>query len=124
MKHVTAVRFTPHTVSFKLDGVPVQDTIRVAPRVPMVGHYFMHRPVVLVDRKIQNPRERQSVALHEALERHLRYYVGLGPLQAHRIAEREETRWDTRQGIPLRPYERDVEKVFRQNAREGVRRRR
>jgi hypothetical protein len=124
MKHVTAVRFTPHTVSMRVDGVPVHDTIRVQPRVPFVGHYLRHEPVVLVDRKIQDPRERQAIALHEAIERHLRFHVGLGPVQAHRIAEREETRWDTRQGIPLRPYAQDVERVFRQNAREGVRRRR
>ena len=124
MKHITAVRFTPHTVSFKLDGVPVHDTIRLEPRVPMVGHYFMHRSVVLVDRKIRDPRERQSIALHEGIERHLRLHAGLGPLQAHRIAEWEEGRWDAQHRIPVRPYERDVEKVFRQNAREGVRRRR
>jgi hypothetical protein len=80
--------------------------------------------VVLIDRKIQNPQERKAIAVHEAGERFLRFHEGLGPLQAHRIAEREETRWDARHGVPMRRYAQDVEKVFRQNAREGVRRRR
>ena len=124
MKHVTAVRFTENTVSFRIDGVPVQDRIRVSPRVPMVGHYLRHKPVVLVDRKIEDPKERRAIALHEGIERHLRFHTGLGPVQAHRVAEREEARWDARQGLPMRRYVADVESVFRQNAREGVRRRR
>jgi hypothetical protein len=120
----TGISFTPHTVRMRVGGVPVQARIRVNPVVPMVGHYKRHEPVVLIDRKIRDPRERQAIAVHEAGERWLRLHEGLGPVQAHRVAEREETRFARGRGIPMRRYVRNVESVFRQNAREGVRRRR
>jgi hypothetical protein len=120
----TGIRFTPNTIRMRVNGVQVQDRILITPRVPMVGHYLQHKPVVLIDRKIRDPQERKAIAVHEAGERFLRFHEGLGPLQAHRIAEREETRWASHRGIPMRQYGQDVEKVFRQNAREGVRRRR
>ena len=123
MTRVTAVRFTPNTVTMKIDGVPVYDRIEVSPYVPMVGHYFLHRPVVRVDAKITDLHQRQSIVLHEAVERHMRR-GGLGPMQAHRVAERQEGHWDIRHGVSIPRLTQNVEKVFRQNAREGVRRRR
>ena len=124
MRRFTGVHFGPHSIRMKVDGHPTMDRIVIAPVVPMVGHYKRSEPVVLVDRKITNPKERQSIAVHEAGERYLRFGEGLGPVQAHRIAEREETHWAVRHGVNMGRYSQNVEKVFRQNAREGVRRRR
>ena len=120
---ITALKFTDRTVSFRLDGEPVWDRVEISPRVPMVGHFNLNRPVVRVDAKITNPKEQQAIALHEAIERHERR-GGLAPHQAHVVAEATEARWDARQGVPMRSYSRHVEQVFRENAREGVRRRR
>jgi len=120
---ITALKFTPHTVSFRLDGEPVWDRVEISPRVPMVGHFSLSRPVVRVDAKITNPKERQAIVLHEAIERHDRR-AGLAPHEAHMVAEATEARWDARHGVPARSYSRHVEQVFRENAREGVRRRR
>jgi hypothetical protein len=108
----------------RVDGVPVRDIIRIRPYVPMVGHYKRSEPVVLVDRKITDPREQRSLAMHEAGERYLRFGEGLGPVQAHQVAEREETHWAARHGVNVPRYTRNVEHVFRENRREGVRRRR
>jgi hypothetical protein len=126
-KRITGLRFTPHTVSFRMDGEPVWDRVEISPRVPMVGHFDLSRPVVRVDRKITDPRERRAVILHEAVERELRAHQGLGPLQAHRVAEATEAHAGQQLGMSphdTRRYSRHVEQVFRENAREGVRRRR
>ena len=120
----TDIRFTPHTVSMRVDGHPTRARIQISPRVPMVAHYKRHEPVVLIDRKIRDPRERQSLAMHETGERYLRFHEGLGPLQAHHIAEREEAHWDVRHEINRHRYLQNVEQVFRENRREGERRRR
>jgi len=45
---ITALKFTPHTVSFRMDGEPVWDRVEISPRVPMVGHFSLNRPVVRV----------------------------------------------------------------------------
>jgi hypothetical protein len=125
MKHhkITAVRFTPGTVSLRLDGEPVWDRVQVSPRVPMVGHYDLKRPVVRVDKKITDPKEQRSLIVHEAVERHLRRN-GMTPHQAHLEAEAAEGSFGRRTGVNQPRYTRNVEQVFRQNRREGERRRR
>jgi len=124
MTRFTGIHFGPHSIRMKVDGHPTMNRIVIAPRVPMVGHYKRSEPVVMIDRKITDPKERQSIALHEAGERYLRFHSGLGPVQAHRIAQREETHWDHQHGVNVPRLTRNVERVFRQNARDGVRRRR
>jgi hypothetical protein len=120
---ITALKFTENTVSFRMDGEPVWDRVQVSKRVPMVGHYDLHKPVVRVDRKITDPKERHSLAVHEAAERHLRRR-GIPVHQAHLEAETVEHQFARQNGIRWPRYSQDVEKVFRQNRREGVRRRR
>ena len=121
---VRAVKFTAHTIRAKIDGIPTMARIQVCPYVPMVGHYKKKEPVVLVDRKITDPKERQSLALHELHERYRRYHDHMGPKSAHDLSEREEHHWAVRHGVHWNRYSRNVEHVFRQNHRDGVRRRR
>jgi hypothetical protein len=120
---ISGLHFTPRTISFKMDGKRVTDRVRINSRVPMVGHFNLHKPVVRVDRKIRSPAERRSIELHEAVEREERRR-GLRPHQAHVIAERTERRMARRTGANMRKEGRHVEKVFRKNARRGERRRR
>jgi hypothetical protein len=125
--HISGVHFTPHTISMKVDGHPTKAIIRIEPVVPYVGHYLRKKPVVLIDRKITNPMERRSLAVHELHERFRRFHDGMRATPAHRASEREERHWALRHGMTSHgwhQYGTNVEKVFRQNAREGVRRRR
>jgi hypothetical protein len=121
---ITGVRITPGTIQFVFNGVPIYDRYHVNPRVPMVGHYKQHEPIVLVDRKIPDRREQEAILIHEAIERHLRFDEGLGPLQAHRIAERDEHNWAIHHGVDWMQEGIDVECVFRANYIPGQRRRR
>ena len=121
---ITNVKVTKHTVSMKLNGQRVWDRWKTTPRVPMVGHYHRKKPVCMVDRKIHDSREEDSIAFHEAIERDLRFKHGWGPVQAHRVANKAEGRWDHKHGICIPKLNRDVERVFRKNRIPGQRRRR
>ena len=121
---VTNVRVTKNTVTMKVNGKPVWDRWKRTPRVPMVGHYKRKQPMCMVDRKIRDTREEESIAFHEGIERDLRFKHGWGPLQAHRFANKTEGKWDHKHGINIPKLNRDVERVFRKNRIPGQRRKR
>jgi hypothetical protein len=125
--HITAVHFGPHSIRMKVDGHPTRASVHVNPRVPYVGHYSLTIPVIMVDRKITNPRERKSLEVHELHERFRRVHDHMQPTPAHRLSEREERHWAFHHGMTRHGwsrYSQNVEKVFRQNHRDGERRRR
>ena len=125
--HVTGVHFGPHSIRMKVDGHPTRAAVHINPRVPYVGHYLLTRPVIMVDRKITNPQERHCLEVHELHEWFQRTHDHVAATPAHRASEQEERHWAFHHGMTRHSwsrYSQNVEKVFRQNAREGVRRRR
>jgi hypothetical protein len=121
---VTNIRFRHGTVSMKVGGRRITDRVKTTKFVPYVGHYKRRRAEVLIDRKIRSPKERRCIAVHEAIERDLRYHQGMPKTKAHRIAEREEAKYARSHGVNVSRYGRHVEQVWRKNRRRGRRRRR
>ena len=126
---ITALHFTDHTVSMRVDGEPVWDRFHVNSRVPYVGHYDLKKPVLRVDAKITDPRQRKSLLVHEAVERNDRVHHNLEAHPAHAIAQATEHHVALHHlGMSRHAWTRyndeDVERVFRLNRREGERRRR
>jgi hypothetical protein len=121
---ISSLKLTPHTIRLTLgNGDTIFDRVKLGKKVPYIGHYNLHKPVIRVDEHIKDTKIRKSILVHEAVERFLRR-KGYGPLKAHHEAERIERVWALKHGVPWRKEGTTVEEMFRKYRKPGVRRRR
>ena len=78
-------------ITFWYHGQKLSSRIEMgSPSMEYAGHYSMKRNVVKINPHYKNPVERDLIARHEVIERHLRKKHGLTYKQAHHLATVDE----------------------------------
>lgn len=102
------VRFGKRKVSLTLGQKRISYPFRYRKHVPAIGNW-MHgkNPYINIDRDVKR-KNRRALLVHEAVEQYLAEQRGLSYRNAHRVAERMERKFVTRQGKTWQSYQSSV----------------